>query len=169
MCVSGAAALRLQARRKVAEHGPGPDRCGVCGRTVCRHGAVSMSTHVMSPGGARPVSVIRQVGPRWGRPRGRDTRGVNDPPPCACYRIHYIAHVVLVPIGPNRTACEIERICYSRIPIRCNLVRRLQDRPIWVEMKPGSRTNGAKIGEGRLDSRHATGQEVNNLWQPWLL
>ena len=43
----------------------------------------------MSPGGALAVSVMPQVGPRWGRPVGREARGVNDPPPCLLYRIHY--------------------------------------------------------------------------------
>ena len=44
----------------------------------------------MSPGGALAVSVMPQVGPRWGRSVGREARGVNDPPPCLLYRIHYM-------------------------------------------------------------------------------
>ena len=44
---------------------------------------------VMSPGGAMLCAVMPQVGPRWGCPHGCDTPGVNDPPPCAGYRIHH--------------------------------------------------------------------------------
>ena len=45
---------------------------------------------VMSPGGAMLCAVMPQVGPRWGCPHGCDTPGVNDPPPCAGYRIDHM-------------------------------------------------------------------------------
>lgn len=47
----------------------------------------------MSPGGALAVSVMPQVGPRWGRPVDRDTRGVNSP----CYGPYSVELQSLLP------------------------------------------------------------------------
>ena len=78
--------------------------CNANGDTVERaRGGVVHTPGItsQSPGGDCCTRVMPQVGPRWGRPVGREARGVNDPPPCAFYRIHYIP--VQVPKkGPTR-------------------------------------------------------------------
>ena len=71
---------------------------------------------VMSPGGALAVSAMPQVCPRWGRPHIRDTRGVNDLPPCAGYRIHHTAHARVPIPGISRKFPYAQD---SRIDPRC--------------------------------------------------